>query len=208
MTSNPPCSASSYGCAQLSGARRKTRAVFFGCYVPETMRFFVELPKNLKNSEQNHQALCPMRCSFGVRPSSPRLSLPQGVVLLVTTACVPLKKPCFIHRSNRTAVFGTLTSSDTLQQQHLRTERAAHPVMMSAAAATAAASGSTTSAEKLGGYARLLKGDWSMDAASALERLVPELGGDKHKGQVRGNPTSCCLVYKAPDELKSCLETY
>lgn len=109
----------------------------------------------------------------------------------MTTAFVPSNRPGAFHHSSRaSSIFGTLTSSAQDANTQLLTNRAAHAVMMTAAtSASTAAAGSTTPAEKLGGYARLLRGDWSLDAASALDRLVPKLGGDKYKGQVRGSPT-------------------
>lgn len=49
--------------------------------------------------------------------------------------------------------------------------------------ATPAGSGGSGS-EKLAQYARKIRGEWSMEPAAALDRIVPELGGDKYKGQV------------------------
>lgn len=108
------------------------------------------------------------------------------------TAFAPSNWPSAFDRSNRaSSVFGTLTSSSQDADTQLLTNRAAHPVMMpAAAAASTVVAGSKAPAEKLGGYARLLRGDWSLDAASALDRLVPKLGGDKYKGQVRASPVS------------------
>ena len=103
----------------------------------------------------------------------------------------PPNRPGGSYHSNRaSSVFGTLTSSSQDAYTQLLSNRAAHPVMITgdaAASTAAAAAGSTTPAEKLGGYARLLRGEWSLDAASALDRLVPKLGRDKYKGQVRGS---------------------
>lgn len=134
--------------------------------------------------------ICLMRCSLGGRPSFSRLSLRRGVVL-VTAALAPSNRPGGSYHSNRaSSVFGTLTSSSQDAYTQLLSNRAAHPVMITgdaAASTAAAAAGSTTPAEKLGGYARLLRGEWSLDAASALDRLVPKLGRDKYKGQVRGS---------------------
>lgn len=43
---------------------------------------------------------------------------------------------------------------------------------------------SAASAEILGRYATELRGEWLLGPAAALDRLVPKLSGDKHKGQV------------------------
>ena len=42
----------------------------------------------------------------------------------------------------------------------------------------------STFADELGKYAKQLRGEWSMEPSVALDRLVPELDGGKHKGQV------------------------
>lgn len=39
-------------------------------------------------------------------------------------------------------------------------------------------------AHELGRHVRQLRGEWSMEPATALDRLVPELDEDKYKGQV------------------------
>lgn len=183
-------------------AHRHCSVFFLAELSPIKSCHLVELLANLRKKTSSPSITCLMRCPLGARPSFSRLSLRRGFVL-VTAAFAPLNRPGGSYHSNRaSSVFGTLTSSSP---QHaytqLLTNRAAHPVMVTAAAAAstaAAAAGSTTPAEKLGGYARLLRGEWSLDAASALDQLVPKLGGDKYKGQVRGSPAyrrySCRLV--------------
>ncbi|CAM9176053.1 unnamed protein product [Scytosiphon promiscuus] len=42
----------------------------------------------------------------------------------------------------------------------------------------------TTCSEKLSGYATTMRGHWILRPAAALDQIVPELGGDKHKGQL------------------------
>ncbi|CAM9675696.1 unnamed protein product [Ectocarpus sp. 6 AP-2014] len=43
---------------------------------------------------------------------------------------------------------------------------------------------SSSPSDKLDRYARATGGPWSLEPAAALERLVPELGNDKYKGQL------------------------
>lgn len=46
----------------------------------------------------------------------------------------------------------------------------------------------SSTSEELGQYARKIRGEWSIGPTAALDRIVPELGGDKHKGQVCREP--------------------
>lgn len=85
-----------------------------------------------------------------------RASRPSGIV---------------VHRTVASAI-GT---RPTLNQKRGRDRRCG--IMK---AATPTGSGS----EELGQYARKMRGEWSMEPAAALDRIVPELGGDKYKGQV------------------------
>lgn len=62
-----------------------------------------------------------------------------------------------------------------------RTER----VTMAASCDFSTAATTSTTADALGRYATLLRGDWALGPGSAaIKRLVPDLSGDHYKGQV------------------------
>lgn len=69
---------------------------------------------------------------------------------------------------------------------------------------TGVAMAAATSAEELGRYAEKLRGEWSMEPAVALDRLVPELGGDRHKGQVGGRSWCTWCGHKSRIACPSC----
>lgn len=61
-----------------------------------------------------------------------------------------------------------------------------------------------SSSEELGQYARKIRGEWSMEPAAALDRIVPELGGDKYKGQVcKGNQSEQQSLNMRPERVKA-----
>eukprot|EP00903_Cladosiphon_okamuranus_P010984 g10374.t1 len=49
---------------------------------------------------------------------------------------------------------------------------------------TAPTGSGVSGSEKLAQYARTIRGEWCIEPAAALDRIVPELGGDKYKGQL------------------------
>lgn len=99
-----------------------------------------------------------------------RLLLKRGFALLAA-AFVPSSRQNTPVASKRVLFHGLAGSS-------------LPPSCCSPSGSAAMTSKASTFAHELGKYAKKLRGEWSMEPATALDRLVPELGGDKYKGQV------------------------
>lgn len=100
-----------------------------------------------------------------------RVLLKQGFALLAA-AFVPSSRQNTPIASKRVLFHGLAGSS------------LPHNCSCSSSSSAAMASKASIFAHELGRHARKLRGEWSMEPATALNRLVPELDEDKYKGQV------------------------